>query len=97
MKIRLLGVCVLIAFWAAALMGPPDVISQIMLGMYSAVLCAVLVAVSQKVLSKRRMSERAILIASILCTILSILATVLALYLLYIYRAPAEGVACAAG
>ena len=87
MNIRLLGVCVLIAFVAAGLMGPPDPLTQYIWGICSAVLCAVLIAVSQKVLSKRRMSGRAILIASILCTILSILATVLTMHLLY--RAPA--------
>jgi len=87
MKIRLLGVCVLIAFWAAALTGPPDPISQTMLGIYSAVICASLVAVSQKVLSKRRMSDRVILIASILCTILSVLAIVLMMHLRHKFAA----------
>jgi hypothetical protein len=83
MKPRLIGVCVVFAFHAAFFMGPPDLISQFMYGIYSAVLCAVLVTVSQKVLSKRKMSERAILAASILCTIFSPPMAFLANYLIY--------------
>ena len=82
MKPRLLGVCVLIAFVAMALMGPPDVIGQIQWGIYSAILCAALVTESQVLLSRIRKSDRTILTASILATIVSVLATFLALYIL---------------
>lgn len=83
MKPRLLGICVLIALVAGFFTGPPDLISEITYGIFSAVLCAGLVTASQILLSRLRKGDPIILAVSIFWTALSPAAIVLAIHLIY--------------
>ncbi len=64
MEKKLIVVCPLITFVISFCIGIPDLITQFIYGLVSAILCAVLVWISQKVLSKRAKGDRIIVILS---------------------------------
>lgn len=82
MKGRLLVVCVLIAFVGSFCISPPDVISQLIYGLISGAVCAVLVWISQKMLLKLAKGERVIIPVCIFWAILVPCATHFVVYLM---------------